>query len=232
MTEVSAPPEALIEHLRSSSRKEAIHDHAISVRTGWWNAQEDLPGGPVHASDDDGAQKILRADLFSLADDAVTDESGAKAQALLWHTLAWGTGVKHRNNKRRITSVLAKPDGALLLRDAAAASREDPAAAFIMLRPGGRNAFTWLGPNFFTKYLYFAGGGNPDHPCLIVDQYVRAALYRETGRDGRFRHVSQYALGDYLATLNQLKAWATAASTSTGRQVAPDEVERWAFSNS
>jgi hypothetical protein len=128
--------------------------------------------------------------------------------------------------------VLAKPDGALLLRDAALASREGPATAFSVLRPGRRNAIAWLGPNFFTKYLYFAGGGNPDHPSLIVDHYVRAALDRETGKDGRFRHISQYSVGDYLEALNQLKAWATAASTTTGRPVAPDEVERWAFSSS
>lgn len=128
--------------------------------------------------------------------------------------------------------MLAKPNGALLLREAAVASREDPAAAFTLLRPGRRNAFASLGPNFFTKYLYFAGGGSPDHPCLIVDQYVRAALHRETGKDRRFRHISQYTVGDYLVTLDALNAWATAATMSTGRQVAPDEVERWAFSSS
>lgn len=157
MTEVWPPPEALVEHLRSSSRNAAVHEHAIKVRTGWWNAQKDLPGGPLHATGDNGAETICRADLFALAEDAVNDKSGTRAQALLWHTLAWGTGLKHRNNKRRIKSVLEKTGGALLLRDAALASREDPAAAFSMLRPGRRNAFAWLGPNFFTKYLYFAG---------------------------------------------------------------------------
>jgi hypothetical protein len=232
MTEVWPPPDALVEHLRSSSRDGAVYEHAISVRTGWWNAQKDLPGGPVRATGDNEVQKICRADLFRLAEGAVNDKSGTSAQSLLWHTLAWGTGLKHRNNKRRIKSVLEKPDGALLLRDAALASREDPAAAFRMLRPGRHNAFAWLGPNFFTKYLYFAGGGNPDHPSLILDQYVRAALDRETGKDGRFRYISQYSVGDYVEALSQLKAWATVASTSTGRPVAPDEVERWAFSSS
>jgi len=177
-----------------------------------------------------GEQKISRSDLFALAEGVADDESGVNALTLLWHTLAWGTGVKHRNNKRRIKSVLAKRDGAILLRDAAQAAREDAATAFTLLRPGRRNAFAWLGPNFFTKYLYFAGAGNPEHPCLIVDQYVRAALHRETGKDGRFRHISQYSVGDYLATLSQLEEWATATGAGIGRSVAPDEVERWAFS--
>lgn len=148
MTEVRPPPDALVEHLRSSSRDGAVYEHAISVRTGWWNAQKVLPGGPVRATGDNEVQKICRADLFRLAEGAVNDKSGTSAQSLLWHTLAWGTGLKHRNNKRRIKSVLERPDGALLLRDAALASREDPAAAFSMLRPGRRNAFAWLGPNF------------------------------------------------------------------------------------
>lgn len=193
MTEGWPPPQALIDHLRTSSRDGAVYDHAISVRPDWWNAQKDLPGGPIRATGANGARKIRRADLFALAEGAVSDKSGTQAQSLLWHTLAWGTGLKHRNNKRRIKSVLQKSDGALLLRDAAVASREDPAAAFRMLRSGRRNSFPWLGPNFFTKYLYFAGGGTPDHPSLIVDQFLRAALGRETGNDGRFRYIPNTA---------------------------------------
>lgn len=46
----------------------------------------------------------------------------------------------------------------LLLRRAAGLSMTDPRGAFLLLKPGG-NAISSLGPNFFTKFLYFAGGG-------------------------------------------------------------------------
>lgn len=34
------------------------------------------------------------------------------------------------------------------------------------------------GASFFTKYLYFAGGGNPALPCHILDECVATALQR------------------------------------------------------
>ncbi|TNC16611.1 hypothetical protein FHE66_14640 [Georgenia sp. 311] len=150
------------------------------------------------------------------------------ALRLLWHSLAWGTGQRHRNNKRRITSVLAADDAPRVLMLAAATSRRDPAEAFAILRPGGRNRFSWLGPNFFTKYLYFAGGGSPDHPCMIVDQFVRETLGQATG-DVRFGYISQYSVTHYVETLEQLNLYARAAGDLLAREVAGDEVERWAF---
>ncbi|GAA1173582.1 hypothetical protein GCM10009584_13380 [Ornithinimicrobium humiphilum] len=230
MTEVVPPPAPLVEWLRSRSRDQAIHAHAVKVRTDWWNSKV-LPGGPVRGTAADGHQWIARSDLFSLAARASADESGEGALTLLWHTLAWGTGTRHRNNARRIQSVLADPNSGSRLREAAQASKSDPAPAFTMLRPDRRNAYPWLGPNFFTKFLYFAGGGEPQHPCLIVDQFVRAALFRDTGQDPRFRPLSQYGVSDYLVTLDQLRAWAEAAQTEVGRSVGPDEVERWAFAS-
>lgn len=92
MPEEAAPPDALIEHLRSRSRQEAIYEHAIGVKPSWWNGQTELPGGPLRA-DDDGSQMISRATLFALADGAVTDKSGVEALTLLWaHT---GVGNRH-----------------------------------------------------------------------------------------------------------------------------------------
>lgn len=38
-----------------------------------------------------------------------------------------------------------------------------------------------LGPAFFTKYLYFAGGGEPHHPCTILDVNVARALQDTCG---------------------------------------------------
>lgn len=231
MTE-TAPPASLTAHLKSHPRQESIHQHAVKVSPSWWNKPDrNLPGGPLAAQTGTaGDHTISRDDLFALANNACEDTTGESALRLLWHTLAWGTGTKHRNNKRRIDAVLSHPDGADLLRHAALLSRHDPHAAFALLRPGRANTFTWLGPNFFTKYIYFAGGGNAEHPCLIVDQFVRATLHAHTDADRRFRHVSQYSVSDYSATVGQLTAWAKEVSEQLGRPVAPDEVERWAFS--
>lgn len=221
-------PEGLLEHLRSHTREQAVHEQSIDVSVGWWNQPDRaLRGGPVTGGGGTtGQQPITRAHIFSLADAALESETGALR--LLWHSLAWGTGRRHRNNKRRIASVLADDEGAGVLQLAASASRHDPVEAFTILRTGRRNRFSWLGPNFSTKYLYFAGGGRPDHPCLIVDQFVRATLYRETD-DRRFRHISQYSVNHYAETLEQLNSYAQAASNLLGREVAGDEVERWAF---
>jgi hypothetical protein len=41
----------------------------------------------------------------------------------------------------------------------------------------------YLGPAFFTKYLYFAGGGAATRPCVILDRVVAANL-RARGWDG------------------------------------------------
>lgn len=223
-----ALPEGLLEHLRHHDRDQAVRGQSVDVAVGWWNQPDrNLPGGPVTgAGGTTGRQPITRSHIFRLADAAVESETGALR--LLWHSLAWGTGLRHRNNKQRIKTVLADDGGASVLQLAAAASRHDAAEAFTILRAGHRNRFGWLGPNFFTKYLYFAGGGRPDHPCLIVDQFVRTTLLRETG-DQRFRHISQYSVARYTETLEQLNSYAQTASNVLGRDVAGDEVERWAF---
>ncbi|WP_424307558.1 hypothetical protein [Gordonia sp. (in: high G+C Gram-positive bacteria)] len=55
-------------------------------------------------------------------------------------------------------------------------ARRDPLAAYSLLRPGRRNAIRYLGPAFFTKFLYFAGGGDPHHRSLILDSRVASTL--------------------------------------------------------
>lgn len=36
-------------------------------------------------------------------------------------------------------------------------------------------------PAFFTKLMYFAGGGHPHHPCAILDENVALALQKTCG---------------------------------------------------
>lgn len=229
----ASAPDSLLAHLEAHSRQESVLDHEVLVNVSWWNEHDEpLQGGPVViAGETAGKHAISRADLFEMGDQAVNDESGAAALRLLWHTLAWGTGTKHRNNKQRINSVSSDEEATMILLEAARTSRTDPEAAFNLMRAKRRNRFASLGPNFSTKFLYFAGGGDPEHLSLIVDQFVRATLLRETG-DVRFEHVSQYSVSRYLVTLEQLKMWARDAQARLGRPIAGDEVEYWAFASS
>ncbi|MDR7170513.1 hypothetical protein J2W56_004264 [Nocardia kruczakiae] len=92
-----------------------------------------------------------------------------------------------------------------------------------MLRPGDRsNAIEFLGPAFFTKYLYFAGGGDPDHPCCILDTRVATTLHRAGWS-------SLPTKGSWLASAYQryndlLADWKT--RTGAPRR---DVIERWLF---
>lgn len=233
MSEPSAPvpaPDALKAWVGQHPRREAIDDHGFDLNLGWWNRRiARLPGSPVAGVDGNAEHgHINRGYLFSLATAAKEDESGAGALRLLWHSLAWGTGDKHRNSPRRIASVDTNRSGAaLLLRKAARLSNADPRSAFQLLKPWD-NAIGSLGPNFFTKFLYFAGGGALDHPCLIVDARVLRSLRRETNRPVFAPNTTNYGTGVYEAALGVMDVWAKELSRPE-RPVGADEVERWAF---
>lgn len=160
-------PEAARRWVTEHSRESKVHNQGFNLSLDWWHDRlEEVPGGPVTSEDGllSGKGRISRAYLFSLADDAVGDDTGTSALRLLWHTLLWGTGDGNRNNLQRIKAIAEDPHrSANLLRDAARISRRHPREAFDILRPK-RNAIRSLGPAFFTKYLYFAGGGQPNHP--------------------------------------------------------------------
>lgn len=223
-------PRELIAWLEGTTRQQSVLEHTVVVGLDWWNdTHQHLPGLPVQAAEaTTGERPLSRQEIFAVADDATSDETGTAALRLLWYALAWGTGTRQRGNAKRITAITADlPRHGALLRHAAETSRTDAIAAFRLLRPN-RNAISYLGPNFSTKYLYFAGGGSIEHPCVIVDGRVRATLHRVT-QDPRFASKSQYGATDYQAALEQLGAWASNAATVIGRPVAVDEVERWAF---
>lgn len=171
-TDIRLPERALTE-LSSVAVDAWIDNHAISVGRPWWTHTR-----AAHGFDDTLAgETIRRADIFALAERAADDS--AAALTLLWNALAWGSGNKRRNNKARIASIAADPTAAAaLLQQAARLSHTDPQAAYDLLYPHNRTAISYLGPAFFTKYLYFAGGGDPTHPCAILDANVALALHR------------------------------------------------------
>jgi hypothetical protein len=98
---------------------------------------------------------------------------------------AFPSGPLPRQNAKRLETIAADvPHARSVLTEAAGLSRTGPATAYTLLRPNGRNAH--LGPSF-TKFLYFAGGGAEDHPCLILDRRVATALRTECGWTGLAR---------------------------------------------
>lgn len=223
-------PTALATWVTSHPRDEAIDGHGFNLKIAKWNERVGRLQGTPLVGEDGGTELglISRGGLFGLARRAREDETGEAALHLFWQSLAWGTGNSHRNTPGRIASVAANEEhAALLLRDAARLAVTDPKAAFLKLQPGRPALKSW-GPNFFTKYLYFTGGGALDHPSLIVDARVLATLAETTGNPV-FRPLStNYSVHTYLAACEVMRTWADRLS-SPERTVGADEIERWAF---
>ncbi|WP_220032469.1 hypothetical protein [Mycolicibacterium moriokaense] len=236
-------PAAALDIVRTQSRRDRIDEHWITVNySAWWDeeiAAAGLPGGPLKVRRrDDGAVGLSRADVFGLAR-PLTDGGPASDEqvlALLWNTLAWGTRAK-RAGRKRIRAVADNPNEALsALRTAIALSSTDPEAAYDTLYPRiqgvrgprrtRRPAIAEIGPAFFTKVLYFAGAGDPNHPCLILDSQVAGAL----GRECQWKLSDNYWWPEtYQRYIDLLGRWAAEASGRIGRPVARDEFERYLF---
>ncbi|RFZ63006.1 hypothetical protein DE4576_04945 [Mycobacterium marinum] len=77
-----------------------------------------------------------------------------------------------------------------------------------------------LGPAFFTKYLYFAGGGQPQHPCAILDANVALALQKTCGW-------TSLPLKGWLASAYQ--RYATLLQMWVDEHSRRDTLERWLF---
>ncbi len=229
LAHIQAPVD-LSEHLRVTPRFQAIDQHGFELDLRYWNVRiGHLPGAPLRGIGGETERgRISRGSLFTMANAACEDETNEAAYALLWQTLAWGTGSSHRNTTQRIASVEQDVPGiGVALRRAAIASRTDPEDAFRTLQPF-RPLIGSLGPNFFTKYLYFAGAGNLEHPCLIVDKRVLKTLSRYTEEPLTPKTGSGYGYATYSTAIGLMADWARLLSTPE-RQIGFDEVERWAF---
>ncbi|MFD6057783.1 8-oxoguanine DNA glycosylase OGG fold protein [Rhodococcus wratislaviensis] len=208
-----------------------ITGHAITVNLTWWNSalhSRSLPGGPVVGIDasgaivDSGRAVITRGDVFNIARGGRTPESALR---LLWHSLAWGSGGHVRNNHQRMDSVAKDPEiAADALKAAAELSESSPADAFDALYPRGRSLLSGLGPAFFTKFLYFAGAGAVNHPCVILDNRVAAALNQAGWTSLSTR--GPWPADAYARYCTLLSRWAGEVGPAPQR---PDLIERWLF---
>jgi hypothetical protein len=231
------PCPSLVFDAVSGDRYSFIQCHGFDIDLDWWNTRIDLrglPGGPISGTREgirisSGSARIERQDLFSLADEACSTPLGALS--LLWHSLAWGSGIKRRQDNKRLESVAANVESISSgLQDAAMRSREDCRAAFLLCCPRpNRNLVKYLGPAFVTKFLYFAGAGQPDHPCLILDNRVATTLHDQAGWDSLDTSgAGNWPSETYQRYCDLLHRWSLEES-QTGRVIYPDELERALF---
>lgn len=203
LTMVVLPPWAV----PSRPRRVSVGDHAITIREQWWRealSTHGLPGIPP------AGPTLTRAEVWEPADDVFT---------LLWRVLAWGSGSRLRQNARRLDDIAADvPRPEKLLTEAANRSRHDAAGAYAVLWPDGRSAIRALGPSFLTKFLYFAGGGTPEHPCLILDRVVATALRDHCGWTS-LHPAGSWPTHTYRRYCDLLARWARE------HHCAPDELE-------
>lgn len=195
-----------------------IFEHRITVNRRWWSSAFSAHGFPDLLI----GERISRGELFCLADDAQDNPTGALT--LLWNSVAWGSGRTVRNVNARMTAVAEDPRSAgEILQEAAQASRSDPKRGYALLRPNDRrNSIRSLGPAFFTKFLYFAGGGEPDHPCCILDARVATALHAAGW--GSLPITGPWRATDYEHYSDLLQRWK--GETDVPRL---DIIERWLF---
>jgi hypothetical protein len=237
---------------RLGDRENFIQGHGFvesEIKPGWWNQSlKDEGLGQFAVSADpngSGSAKLTRGELFKLANTLETDTAGEHDYLkFLWHVLAWGSGTSRRNNLGRVRAFAATEDRCRnvdLLRKAADHARSSASAAYSCLIRRGGGKIEALGPAFFTKFLYFVGGGDPGHPCLILDARVAERLFvagwdtlpRHRVRNPEGRETWSYSANWYTATYvsycDLLKRWAEGASARLGHAIAPDEIERALF---
>jgi hypothetical protein len=215
-------PDWLAAEVRATSAADVV-GHGVTVNRAWW---EQRLGDTAFADElfEAPDERLTRAQLFELGERA--GKSPEDARRLLWATLAWGTGRRHRNNRARVSAVVKGGDQVSeVLRRAAAVGRTDPSAAYQLLRSRYRNAIPYLGPPFFTKYLYFAGGGSATHPCLILDSLVAKSLRRKCGWTELTGWYS-WPASQYVDYCELLARWAKELSENEpGEAVRPDQLE-------
>lgn len=219
LSEIHLPDRAITE-IAGANVDTWITNHTVTLNRQWWTDELTSAG----LADTVLGQDISRGEVFALAAGAAVDPDAALT--LLWNSLAWGSGKRNRNNGKRIASVAedtARASG--LLMQAAALSRTSPAEAYELLYPHHKTAICQLGPAFFTKYLYFAGGGNPSHPCAILDENVARALRDACG----WKSLPVEKAGWYASTYDRycalLEMWVDEHDGINRR----DLIERWLF---
>ncbi|MGI8537813.1 MAG: hypothetical protein ACR2K2_15335 [Mycobacteriales bacterium] len=202
-----------------------VLDQGFACKVAWWRrhvpdpwwppALDALPQHPTRPA----YERIARQDVFGLADDP-TPEGRVR---LLLAAYIWGTGDSGFLVGRRVrvfTKTPVEVVGERLVAAATLLDTEGAVAAYEHLLARQPLHIKYLGPAFFTKYLYFAAGQPPTvrPQPLTLDKYVARALNKHHGWDLRDTGWSASTYGRYLN-------FAADQAQAAGPDATPDAVE-------
>lgn len=175
-----------------------------------------------------GSSYISRGDLFEFAAREKTFDDQSATLSFLWHVVLWGSGAKHSRIAPKINSfadIAQRRHHVSLLQQAARVAKAgDIGAAYTLLRPNSRAAIRNLGPSYFTKFLYFATGGET---ALILDQKVATNL-QVLKCPTAPSNSSSSSSTEYVTYCQTLRSWADLI-TANGTPCQADELERALF---
>ncbi|GAA2025538.1 hypothetical protein WDZ16_10290 [Pseudokineococcus marinus] len=211
-----------LESLEALPTRTQIDAHSVRYRPQWWRTRVPSTCWPTSL---DGLpadehkprwHRISRSDVAHLA----ADHTAPGRVRLLVAAYVWGTGSSgflFGRNTRWLKSDLGDVGGRLTSAAHVLLTQGAGAAYSSMLR-GGDNAVAYVGPAFFTKYLYFTASGVtvPGPRPLILDRRVASALRSHTDLG---TSKQGWSVAEYEAYLARASAFADRHG------VGPDAVE-------
>lgn len=210
-----------------------VLEHGFDFRPSWW--QQYLPPEWGSFLDDlpesargNGYRRLTRGDLISLGQGVGPDDPVRTLVACY----AWGAGEDGWVARLAKTFSKNKPD---VLRSRLGTAQsvlldDGPAAAMDSLSYRGPNRIPYLGPSFFTKFLYAVNSSDDDSPqrALIMDQFVAIALNDIDGW-GLEELPSVRPTQDYLRWLAHAHTLAESFSAASSEVVRADAIEMTYF---
>lgn len=204
--------------------------HGFDFRPTWWQEKLRPEWGEflndlAPATQGRGYHHITRADLFARARGVGLDDPVRTLVACY----AWGVGKNAKSIGRYARVFTSTPSDSVRHKLGSAQSLlldEGPAEAFASLSDGGRNRIKYLGPSFFTKFLYAVSAADEDNPApaLVLDRFVAMALNDLDGWTLTEEAV-QRPVEDYVRWLNHAHTVAADLSRQRGTLVRADAVE-------
>lgn len=144
---------------------------------------------------------VSRQDLFDRA--VGVSSQGDALEAYVW-MCGWGAGAKARPVSRCLKPLSDPGAAAKLVAACQALPNEGPVAVYRRMSRGGDLNIRFLGPAFFTKWLYFndynQALSQERQAPLILDRWVAASV----GWGAWGWTSAQY--GEYLETVEQIRA--------------------------
>jgi hypothetical protein len=169
--------------------------HAVDYTPARWAGVDPWPPSLGHRASN-AVAAVSRSQVVAAVQEAATRDGWPKA---LTASYVWGQG-QTPYGPHRLTEILAQPQAAASLEEAARTLQENGAvAAYRFL--DGPGAVKGLGPAFFTKYLYFLGLAltiSTGPRALILDQRVARTIRA---------HVTQVAKDMRLPSGPEIAAW-------------------------